>query len=89
MCSYEKGKILMFSFNNMHLLSGVLFFIVTLQSCTNHYGHSSEEWASSNKDEKAESKKEYDNIINSRIEQDHTDVINTRTREFINHGVSH
>jgi hypothetical protein len=68
---------------NIFLVTSVL----ALNACSVFYfGHTKEEWNRLTEAEKSAVKVEYQQAINSREEEKHTDIINSRTQSVIDYG---
>lgn len=68
---------------NIFLIASAL----ALNACSIFYfGHTKEEWNRLTEAEKSAAKAEYQQAINSREEEKHTDIINSRTQSVIDYG---
>jgi hypothetical protein len=66
----------------------VMLATATLMGCSSpYYGYSQQEWNSLSEEEKLSIKKQYLQIVDSKVEQRHEDRIDARTQSVIDRGV--
>ena len=66
----------------------ILSFTLAVAGCSSpYYGYTKADWNNLSDEQQIAIKQEYQNIIDSKSEQAHQDIIDARTRSIINRGV--